>query len=249
MKAARPFYQLLIVGIGATAGVFLVVGSILDLILKADTLISPPVRYIGTIILVVGATATHLILRSWPLSLGIDRKQSRIKGLGITGLLIVLASLVLLWLPRAAQLVQPPDRATIDWIELLWSGMALTVDVGELPEPARGSLVVEGRSYTVWYLRGPCLWQSTGPAQLPSRMGGEIVEKHYNIAGVSIGPTAHLNKIESATATSECHSPRDRKMVLHGLAVDIDRYGYLSFGGSQHRIAALRPPGKWFWSR
>ena len=209
--------------------------------MEANTLISPPVSYIGTVILVIGGPTTLLILRCWPLPWVVVGEVQN-QGLGITGFLIVLASLVLLWLPRAAQLMQPPDRATINWIELLWSGKAMTVDVGELPEHARGSLLVGGRSYTVWYLRGPCLWQTTGPAQLPHWMGGEIVEKHYNVAGVVIGPTAHLNKI-ICDGESECHSPRIGNWCSR-FCSDIDRDGYLTFGGSQHPIAALRPPDK-----
>jgi hypothetical protein len=66
---------------------------------------------------------------------------------------------------------------------------------------------------------------------------------------MAIGRDAHLNRIESATATADCNSPRDRKMVVHGLLVDIDRRGYITYGGSQHRIGALRAPGHlpWLW--
>jgi hypothetical protein len=150
----------------------------------------------------------------------------------------------------ASHWMQPPDRATLNWVQLLWSGKKLSVDIGDLPEHAKGSLLVEGQSYIAWYQQDPCLWQSTGPVQLPMSMGAEVVENHYSKAGVSIGRDAHLNRTESATATSECHSPRERKMVVHGLPVDIDRRGYLTFGGTQHRIGALRIPGwAWPWSK
>jgi hypothetical protein len=176
----------------------------------------------------------------------IKEELTRITRLRATSLAAVLGLIALLWL-SASYWMQPPDRATINWVELLWSGKKLSVDIGDLPEHAKGSLLVEGRSYTVWYQQDPCLWQSTGPVQLPKSRGGEVVENHYNKAGVAIGREAHLNRTESATATAECNSPRDRKMVVLGLGVDIDRRGYLSFGGSQHRIGALRVPDGWAW--
>lgn len=179
----------------------------------------------------------------------IEREQARIIRLRATSLAAVLGLTGLLWL-LASHWMQPTERATINWVQLLWSGKKLSVDIGDLPEHAKGSLLVEGQSYNIWYQQDPCLWQSTGPVQLPNSMGAEVVENHYSKAGMSIGRDAHLNRTESTTATSECNSPREHKMVVHGLPVHIDRRGYLTFGGTQHRIGALRVPGwTWPWSK
>jgi hypothetical protein len=134
------------------------------------------------------------------------------------------------------------DRTAIGWTELLWSGETLTVEIGDLPDHARGSLLVEGRTYSVRYQQQPCLWESSGPAQQRS---GEVVESHFNRAGPGIKPYLALK--DSGTAT-DCNSPRDRKMVVLGLPVDLDRRGYISFGGAEHRIGELQvPSSRWPW--
>lgn len=178
----------------------------------------------------------------------VNANKTKITGLGPNSAAIIAGFLGLLWLPRAAEAIRAPDRSTIDWTDLLWSGRHVVVDIGDLPDNARGSLLVEGRSYVVWYQQEPCLWQSYGPAELPKWMGGGgIVEHHFNKAGTSVGRDRHLNETESATATGDCNSPHDRKMVVLGLPVDIDRRGYLSFGGAQNRIGAIRAPNRWAW--
>lgn len=247
MNAPRPLHQRLIASVGVVAAVLLAAGAILDTISNANALISEPVTYVGSAILLLGVTVAHFALRSAPLTWVVKGNLTRITGLGATSFAVALGLIGLLWLPRAAERMRPPDRAATNWIDLLWSGKKLSVDIGDLPEHARGSLLVEGRSYAVWYQQVPCLWQSYGPAQLPAWMDGALVDHHYNKAGTAIGRDAHLNRTDSATATSECNSPRDRKMVVLGLPVDIDRRGYITFGGSEHRIGALRAPNRWMW--
>jgi hypothetical protein len=183
MAASRPFHQQLIERTGAVCTALLALGSILDTISTANAWISEPVTYIGSAVLLVGVAVTHLALRFAPLTWMVKGKLTKINRLGATSLAIVFALIGLLWFPRAAQWIQSADRTTINWVELLWSGEKLSVDIGDLPEHARGSLLVEGRSYIVWYQHDPCLWQSNGPAKLPKSMGGEVVEQHYNKAG------------------------------------------------------------------
>lgn len=61
---------------------------------------------------------------------------ARIIRLRITRLITVLGVIGLLWL-LTSHWIQPPDRATINWVQLLWSGKKLSVDIGDLPEHAR----------------------------------------------------------------------------------------------------------------
>jgi hypothetical protein len=247
MNTPKPLHQRLISIIVVAGGVLLFAAVSLDTISRVNTLIPESITYIGTFALVLGCAIAHFALRTFPLTWVVNGQPTRITGLGTKPFAVILGLIALLWLPRAVERLRAPDPATIDWVELLWSGKRLTVDIGDLPEHARGSLLVEGRSYIVWYQQEPCLWQSYGPAQLPKWMEGVVVEQHYNKAGPSIKLDRHLNETESATSIGDCNSPRDRKMVVLSLPVQFDCRGYISFGGSQHRIGALRVPDHWVW--
>lgn len=239
------------VAIGYGVAALLFAGSFLDAINSANSLVSARVTYLGTFVLLVGTMCLHAVLRVCPLRWVTKGQLTRLTGLGVGQVAAVLGVVAVLWIPRVAELTRPTDRAAIRWADLLWNGDKLVVDIGDLPEHARGSLLVEGQSYTVWYQQEPCLWQSDGPAQLPKWMNGDIVEHHYNKTGPPVGAGAHLNPTESATATSDCNSPHDRKMVVLGLPVDFDRRGVFTFGGANHPIGAIRipPRRRWPWSK
>lgn len=46
--------------------------------------------------------------------------------------------LAVLWLPRAVERLRPRDRATNAWADRLLSGERMIVDIGDLPDNAKG---------------------------------------------------------------------------------------------------------------
>src|SRR5687767_6187195 len=82
-----------------------------------------------------------------------------------TAIATALGILGLLWLPSGVnRITAPVDRTKINWVDLLWRGETLTVDLGELPEHVRGSFLVHDRSYTVRFQQDGCVWFSEGPS-------------------------------------------------------------------------------------
>jgi hypothetical protein len=190
-------------------------------------------------ILSVGGIVVQVLLARRPLRWVISGQLTRLSGLGPRNFAALLGLIALLWVPRVVDVARPKevDRARINWGELLWDGNALTIDIGDLPDHARGSLLIEGESYTVRFHRDSCEWESSGPIKHPT---AGTVTRHFNRAGPKVKP--YLGIQDSGTSTAECNSPRDRKLIVAGLPVDFDRRGNLSFGGAVHRIGEIRLP-------
>ena len=124
----------------------------------------------------------------------------------------------------------------VRWSDLLLDGGAVIVEIADdLPPHAAGSLLLEGESYSVQFRKDSCEWESVGTIKHPS---AGTVHRHVNKAGPKAPP--HLGIEDSGTATVECYSPRDRKIVIAGLPVDFNARGEISFGGATHKIGQLR---------
>ncbi len=235
---AFPAHQRVVRIGGVALGAFLIVGAIFGALNDASALIPPAITYVGSIVLLIALPAVHLTLRRFPMSWSVNRQDMRLNGLGATPIVATLGIIGLLWAPRAINYIRTPvDRTSIDWAGRLWNGETLTVEIGDLPVHARGGLLVEGRAYSVHFQQEPCVWHSSGPAQQRS---GDVVEGHVNKSGPSIKP--YLETKESGTATAECNSPRDWKMLVLGLPADFDRHGWVSFGGANNRIGQIQIP-------
>ena len=187
-NAARPPHQRVLVIVGVVLAAAILAGSVLDAISNANALISPGITYVGTVVLLIGYSTLHFVLRRYPLPWVVKGEQIRITGLGGNQLAAVLGLIGILWVPRAADVVRPPDRTDINWADLLWSGEKMTLEiVEELPDHMRQSRLVEGAEYTLWFQREPCIWRSYGPMRQPKDVnGGALVPHHFNKSGTSI---------------------------------------------------------------
>jgi hypothetical protein len=152
----------------------------------------------------------------------------------------VLGLIGLLWVPRVADYyLQPVDRTLVKWSERLWNGERLQLEIGDLPQHARG-LLVEGALYTVSFHNDACEWLAQGPINHPT---AGLVEHHVGRGGPKVKPYLSL---ESSGAQAICAEPRGRdgrgQAIIMSTVVDFDRRGNVSFGGEQHRIGVFRVP-------
>ncbi len=100
----RPWYQTLATGVMIVLGGFLLLGTVLDAVGNAITLIPPFVTYGGTIIIVAVTAGLYLLLKKRPLTWVVHGGRAiRVTRLGRRPLLALLGATLLLWVPRVAR--------------------------------------------------------------------------------------------------------------------------------------------------
>lgn len=101
-----PTYQkLVVIGTWVVGGVLLL-GSLLDAIANAFTVVTPIATYVGTALLLTGAIATHLVLKRHPLEWQMKNGLIRLNGLGPRPVAILVGFVVLLWVPRTPEFLR-----------------------------------------------------------------------------------------------------------------------------------------------
>lgn len=90
---------------GWTLAGVLAAGALLDSLANALQLVTPLTTYIGTLALMIAATAAHLVMKRWGVPWQYDPgTEVRLKGLGPSQVCFVIGIILLLWYPRAKDL-------------------------------------------------------------------------------------------------------------------------------------------------
>jgi hypothetical protein len=119
--------------VGFTLGGFLALGEFLDSVDNAITLVSWPVTIGGTTAILLVWVVLRLILPRWPFHVALNSGTIRVKKLGLRPTFALFGCLVLLWVPRIAELRHPASPK---------SGSLSSVDTSSSPNPI-GTKVIE----------------------------------------------------------------------------------------------------------
>jgi len=101
----RRTLQVVVVTALAAASAALVLASVLGTVKQVRVLIAPRITYTGSAVVVLLAVGAHLILRRWPQPWRFGQADSMLTGLTGAAWAPVIGALVLLWLPRAIDLL------------------------------------------------------------------------------------------------------------------------------------------------
>lgn len=163
-RKRRPWYQTIFYAVSWMIAGFVALGSILDSVSSAITLVTPQVTILGTVTVLGGLIGVQTFLRSHPLEwINGDGQLVRIKGLNAGLVLPFVGMLILLWIPRFTSVAPAPDSVpevqptpiaiaspANDWLPSDWE--SLESWLSEEWHSGTPPYLVESRLYSDWQL-------------------------------------------------------------------------------------------------